>query len=183
MTIKLFTIASGLLLSSQANAATLPHIYVRQDSSNGPTCSDKAQDSTFTYTSSGISYDVLCGKDYYGGDMRTTQTATFGLCLDQCNAESACLSVAFRDGTCYLKSTVTSAVSDSNVWSAKKSGAKSLSCDNKVDDGATYTASKGQFKIICGKEYYGGDLTSTSTPSFESCIEACAANSQCIDVS
>ena len=166
MTVKMLFTASGLLLSSLVNAATLPRVSSRQIASNEPTCSDKDQGSTFSYTSSGSTYDVLCGKDYYGGDLRSMQTNTFGDCLSACNTESACVTVAFRDGACYLKSTVTSAVSDANVWSAKKSGAKSLSCDGKASDGATYTASKGQFKIICGQEYAGGDLTSTSTANF-----------------
>lgn len=183
MPAKMLFTASGLLLCSIVSAAALPQVFPRQSASNEPTCSGKDQGSTFSYINSGTTYDVLCGKDYYGGDLRSLQTSTFGDCLNACNTETACVTVAYRDNNCYLKSMVTSAQSDVNVWSAKKSGAKSLSCAGKESDGTTYTASKGQFKIICGQEYFGGDLTSQTTTSFEACIEACAANSLCIDVS
>ena len=183
MAARLLIIALGLLFSSRISATLLPSMYARQDSSNAPTCSGKTQGSTFKYMSSDTSYDVLCGQDYYGSDLRAIRVDTFGACLTGCSGDPACVAIAFRDGACYLKSSVAPALSDSNVWSAKKSDAKSLSCDGKASDGLTYSASKDQFKIICGKEYYGGDLSATRVPSFTACIEACATNSECIDVS
>lgn len=183
MAARLLIIASGLLLSSRVSAATLPSIYARQDSSDAPTCSGKAQGSTFKYMSSETSYDVLCGQDYHGSDLRAIRVDTFGACLTECSGDPVCVAVAFRDGACYLKNSIAPALSNSNVWSAKKSGATSLSCDGKASDGLTYSASKDQFKIICEKEYYGGDLTTTRVLSFKACIEECAANSECIDVS
>lgn len=183
MSSKMLYAASGLVLCSLANAATLPHVFPRQSATDSPSCVGKDQGSTFSYTAAGKTYDVLCGADYYGGDLRSLQSDTFGDCLNSCSAETACITVAYRGNTCYLKSTITSSVSDSNVWSAKRSGASSLSCENNASDGVTYAASKGQFKIICGKEYYGGDLSSTSATSFEACIETCATTASCIDVS
>lgn len=47
----------------------------------------------------------------------------------------------------------------------------------------TYTSSKGDFKIICGKDYAGNDLPSTNTKTFEACIETCATTDRCVDVS
>ena len=182
MAARLLIIASVLLLSTQVSTATLLSIYARQNSSDAPTCSGKTQGSTFKYMSSDTSYDVLCGQDYYGNDLRAIRVDTFGACLTGCSGDPACVAIAFRDGACYLKSSVAPALSDSNVWSAKKSDAKSLSCDGKASDGLTYSASKDQFKIICGKEYYGGDLSATRVPSFTACIEACATNSECINV-
>jgi hypothetical protein len=148
------------------------------------TCTEQNQGSTFTYTTSGGAYDILCGQDYLDGDMSSTPAATFEDCLTACDAQSTCVTVAFANGICYLKNKVTTPVSNYAVWSAKKQGVKrGLSCDNKIDDGITYQATKGQFKIVCGQEYSGGDLASTGTASFEECIEACVGNEKCVDVS
>jgi hypothetical protein len=148
------------------------------------TCTEQNQGSTFTYTTSGGAYDVLCGQDYLEGDMSSAPAATFKDCLAACDAQSSCVTVAFANGYCYLKNRLTTPVANYAVWSAKKQGVKrGLSCDNKIDDGKTYQATKGQFKIVCGQEYSGGDLTSTGTASFEECIEACVGNEKCVDVS
>jgi hypothetical protein len=148
------------------------------------TCTEQNQDSTFTYTTSGGAYDILCGQDFLNGDMSSVSAATFEDCLTACDAESSCVTVAFANNICYLKNKVTTPVSNYAVWSAKKQGVKrGLSCDNKIDNGITYQATKGQFKVVCGQEYSGGDLASTGTASFEECIEACVGNEKCVDVS
>lgn len=153
--------------------------------STDPTCSEKEQGSTFSYATSAGTYDVVCGQDYYGGDLRYTQTESFKDCLAACDTETSCVTVAYTNNNCYLKNELTSGVSNANVWSAKKQTVANVnpSCVDKADNGKVYQASKGQYKIICGQEYAGGDLTSTNTESFEGCIEACASNTQCIDVS
>jgi hypothetical protein len=148
------------------------------------TCTGKNQDSPFSYTTSAGAYDIVCGQDYLNGDMSSAPAETFEDCLTACDAESACVSVAYANGICYLKNQLTTAVSNSAVWSAKKQGVKrGLSCVDGTDNGETYQTLNGEFKIICGQEYPGGDLTSTGTASFEACIEACASNDDCVDVS
>ncbi|KAF3039675.1 hypothetical protein E8E11_006828 [Didymella keratinophila] len=170
-----------------ASGASLPQRHSRQEPGSEPTCSGKEQGSTFTYTpSSGSPFDIICGQDYAGGDLKALTTSSFKDCLTACNTERTCVTVAYRDGACYLKNQVTSAVPNEGVWSAKKEVVPTntaLSCEDNRSDGITYTASKGRFRIICGKEYPGGDLTSTSTSTFEDCIETCATNARCIDVS
>jgi hypothetical protein len=183
---------STLLVSSLSTGAVLgaalPHRVPRQDPASEPTCVGKEPGTTFTYTApSGYAFDVLCDEDYAGGDLKFVATASFGDCIAACDTESACVDLAYRDGACYLKSQLTPAVSNVGVWSAKRQVIPTntaLTCVNGEDDGAIYTSSKGAaFKIICGKEYYGGDLSSTSTSTFEGCVEACAEKAQCIDVS
>ena len=121
--------------------------------------------------------------------MSSAPAATFGDCLTSCDANSACVSVAYANGICYLKNRLTAAVSNLNVWSAKKQSQKpGLTCDSnsnngKTDDGETYQTPNGLFKVVCGKEYPGADLISTSTTSFEGCIEVCATTDKCVDVS
>jgi hypothetical protein len=148
------------------------------------TCVGKDPEATFTYTTSAGNYDILCGKDYLNADLSSLQTETFADCLTACDKEAACVTVSYANGFCYLKNHVTTTVSNANVWAAKKQNAKeSLTCINGKDDSNTYPASKGQYKITCGKEYAGGDLSSTSTTSFEACIEACVNTDRCVDVS
>jgi hypothetical protein len=169
-----------ILPSSNTPTTSEPVVEVEQDL----TCTEQNQGSTFTYTTSGGAYDILCGQDFLNGDMSSAPAATFKDCLTACDAQSSCVTVAFANGICYLKNQLTTPVSNYAVWSAKKQGAKrGLSCENKIDDGTTYQATKGQFKIVCGQEYSGGDLASTGTASFEECIEACAGNDKCVDVS
>ena len=180
MVVSTFFLASTLAIGALVNGASLP-VHLTRDVE--PTCAWKDQGVTFTYVS-GSTFGITCGSDYLGGDLRSFQAATLKDCLVACDGDSACLTVSYTNNICYLKSQLTVAISNSNVWAAKKQNAKSaLSCADKADNGKTYQASKGQFKIICGQEYGGGDLTSTTTASFEACIEACATNTQCIDVS
>jgi hypothetical protein len=148
------------------------------------TCVGKAPGAAFTYTTSAGNYDILCGKDYFSADLRSLHTETFADCLTACDQEAACVTVSYANGFCYLKNQVTTTVSNANVWAAKKQNAKeTLTCIDKKDDGKVYKASKGQYKVTCGKEYAGGDLSSTSTASFEACIEACVGTDGCVDVS
>ncbi|KAF3037874.1 hypothetical protein E8E11_004246 [Didymella keratinophila] len=79
---------------------------------------------------------------------------------------------------------ITCGIANSNIWAAKKQNTKgALTCVNKADHEKMYQASKGQFKIICGQKYGRGDLTSTTTSSFEASTESCASTALCIDVS
>jgi hypothetical protein len=150
----------------------------------GLTCVGKNPGSTFTYTTSAGKYDVLCGLDYLNANLRSLQTKTFADCLETCDKEAACVTVAYANDVCYLKNQVSATVSNANVWAAKKQSAKeSLTCVNGKDNSKVHQASKGLYNIVCGKEYAGGDLASTSTASFEACIEACAGTDKCIDVS
>lgn len=179
MTISARFITLALAFGSLVNG--LPQSPSARD--NSPTCEGKSEGTTFTYAS-GSTYDVTCGSDFLGGDIRSFQAATFQACISACDGELSCGSLSYTNNICYLKSSAPAAVANSNVWAAKKQNAKaSLTCVDKADNGKTYQASEGQFRIICGQEYGGGDLSSTSTASFEACIEACASNTQCIDVS
>ncbi|USW53609.1 Putative carbohydrate binding module family 20, glycosyl hydrolase, family 13, catalytic [Septoria linicola] len=57
-----------------------------------------------------------------------------------------------------------------------------------LTNGTTYTTSTNgkSFLIECGVDHFGGDLASvqvSSTNGFKQCIDACASNSACVDVS
>lgn len=38
------------------------------------------------------------------------------------------------------------------------------------------------FDVTCGIDYYGGDLYSRRTGTFQACLEACGTETQCTDV-
>lgn len=81
-------------------------------------------------------------------------------------------------------STVTTSTSTSPASSSTPTSsapATTASCptsDNKV------VASGGKnFMIECGVDHQGGDLTFLAIETFQQCIDACAQNSECVDVS
>ncbi|KAF3009848.1 hypothetical protein E8E13_010523 [Curvularia kusanoi] len=52
------------------------------------------------------------------------------------------------------------------------------------NNGCLLSGSNSQiYQVTCGTDYYGGDLPSQSTDSFEDCAKACANNSQCVAAS
>jgi hypothetical protein len=58
------------------------------------------------------------------------------------------------------------------------------SCLNGQSDGTNFTTSAGTvWKIRCGYEHYGGDLSLAGAPTFEDCIETCDWTDGCVDVS
>ncbi|KAF1931420.1 uncharacterized protein M421DRAFT_418056 [Didymella exigua CBS 183.55] len=125
--------------------------------------------------------------DYWGGDLRSLQADTFQSCLEACKTETECVSIAYSGTACYLKKNSTPEKPNGGVWSAKRTriaSNKGLTCGaDGSSDGKTYTSSKGDFKIICGKDYAGNDLPATSTKTLETCIETCVATDKCVDVS
>lgn len=96
---------------------------------------------------------------------------------------------SYVSGACYLKYAITSTPIDrSYVWSAYLVGTQpyvyGTTCENNRDDGKTYVASDGGvFDIQCGVDYFGGDLSALTTPTFDSCMDTCDATSGCINVS
>lgn len=65
-----------------------------------------------------IAFTVQCGADYVGGDFSAVHGVTFQQCLQACANTGKCLDLAFNHGSCYLKSTVTTAVTNDAVWGA-----------------------------------------------------------------
>lgn len=177
---KAILVASVLAASSLANAVVLS---TRQTASSGPTCFDKAVGATFsTKLAPNHQYDVTCGADYSGNDIRLEWVADFVGCLTACDAEAQCDTVAYVDYACYLKNGVPDLETGiADVWSAKK--IPPPTCDGNASDGAIYFTSVGNFQIICGRDYNGNDFGGISTASFAECIDTCAAYEKCVDVS
>lgn len=183
MSVKAIFTASALAASSLVTAAVLP---IRQVSSTGPTCAGKDVGATFrTKLASNSQFEVVCGADYYGSDLPDglRWPGSFEGCLAACDAEPQCGSVSWVNGPCYLKGGVPVLTTGNDaVWTAKKNPPPT--CEGSASsDGAVYPSSAGNFQIICGKDYGGNDLPGFATGSFAECIDACAANEKCVDVS
>lgn len=68
--------------------------------------------------SSGGTYEITCGTDYYGGDFKSLDTASFDLCLEACDQNDACQAVAYVAPSCYLKNEVNKGGVAAHVWGA-----------------------------------------------------------------
>lgn len=113
--------ASALALAAAVHGAALPQTLASQDT---PSCLDKAQGTTFqwptnTEDASSI-FQITCGTDYWGGDLRSFQSDTFQDCLAACKTDTECVSVAYGGTSCYLKNRLTAGQPNDGVWSAKK---------------------------------------------------------------
>ncbi|KAK0662016.1 WSC domain-containing protein [Lasiodiplodia hormozganensis] len=64
-------------------------------------------------------YLIECYTDHYAGDMLTTTASTLELCIEACDTNSGCVDVAWVYGSCYLKSSVGTAISNNAVLGAK----------------------------------------------------------------
>jgi hypothetical protein len=74
------------------------------------------------------------------------------------------------------------------VWTAVRVDAQpfvyGLTCDNNKDDKKTYNAKNGgSYTVACGVDYWGGDLSSAQTSTFEACMDTCDTTAGCLDVS
>lgn len=145
-------------------------------------------------------FEITCGIDYAGGDLLGTSADSFEACMKACDANPACVNVAYAAPGCYLKGEQKPAVNNAAVWGAirkPKTGSTNpdpettpnapagpLSCVNKANHGVRYgVPNGGLYQVLCGVDYGGNDLDATATESFEACIAACDKNEKCVDVS
>lgn len=85
--------------------------------------------------SNGDLYGICPGNDFYGGDMSDgrIQASDLNDCIDSCAQRSGCVSVAFEDNVCYLKSSIPPAQYKSTEDAAYKlSSASGSSSGTKV---------------------------------------------------
>ena len=146
-------------------------------------------------TRGGLAYTIKCGADYYGGDLTSTQTTSFGACIDACSASKQCVDVSYVQGACYLKSQLTTLAANEQVWTAVQTTASrappadtnSLSVRCPGDNPVSYTSTAGTsskaFSISCGTDYYGGDFLFLETDTLQKCVDTCASHSECVSLS
>ena len=154
------------------------------------TCLEGAWDGKNFTTSSGNQYAIICGREYPGGDLKGVGAATFEDCVDACDATEGCIDVSYVAPACYLKSSLTALQDAGYVSTALFVGRPTvadpvvpLSCVDNKDNGTKYATPAGnEYVILCGVDYFGGDMNMVYTDTFEKCIDACDHNDGCIDV-
>ncbi|KAF2997956.1 hypothetical protein E8E13_006059 [Curvularia kusanoi] len=186
MSVKAIFVASALAASSLVNAAVIP--TARQVSAPEQTCEGQKPGYKYvTRLASNVQYEVICGADYYGSDLADgiKWPGSFQGCLAECDANADCKAISWANGPCYLKGGVPQLTNGNDaIWTAMKNPAPTCEGDFN-SNGASYITSAGIFEISCGVDYAGNDLPDSNkrVDSFADCIELCAADDRCVDVS
>ncbi|KAH6633380.1 hypothetical protein C7974DRAFT_170427 [Boeremia exigua] len=172
--------------------------YVAKRATAALSCWDNASNGEI-FTAKNADWEIVCGKDYVGGDMGASWPASFEECINDCDTVQGCVDVSFVwPNACYKKNKLNAVIDNASVWTARKKVAassdptntqpqapsgKDITCQDKASDGVKYTSKKGNFLIECGVDHYGGDMGSSNAETFAACIEDCAATDGCVDVS
>ncbi|EMF13501.1 uncharacterized protein SEPMUDRAFT_64456, partial [Sphaerulina musiva SO2202] len=109
------SIASSTSASSTSVVAS--STSVTPTSTAGSSCQQLASSGTTT-----DGYTIECGTDRSGGDLSAAPASSFSGCIPICKATAGCVGFSYvggsNAGTCYLKSSITTASSNSNVDTA-----------------------------------------------------------------
>lgn len=170
----------------------------------------KGSSGTTQYTDRfGSLYNITCKHDIAGGNLKAVSSPTFEGCFSQCDETLKCVGFSWLNGVCYLKSSQQNSLSESPADVAVKvssgpgvpgtvtGGAGNSSATVTVPEAsatslaptASTTAGPsckqlppqvGLYKITCGFDANGGDLSNQQADSFSACIPACDALPKCI---
>ncbi|KAK5728811.1 hypothetical protein LTR15_001951 [Elasticomyces elasticus] len=135
----------------------------------------------YQYFGTEYSSECYCGNSFGAGANITAASD----CSMTCAADVTEFCGAGNRLTVYVNSTWTPSPSSSASTTSSAAGSSPTgsgpSCP--ASDATTVTSGGKNFTIECGIDHSGGDLTSLSVSGFQGCIDACAQNSQCVDVS
>ncbi|KAK4174304.1 hypothetical protein QBC36DRAFT_243675 [Triangularia setosa] len=195
---------SGTTTSGAPPAATVSLV----PTSDPPSCVEGGSDGTAYLSGSGAVYEIICGREYYGGDLQLVYSRTFQGCIEACENLAGCVDVSYVGEACYTKGSITILVEAEHVWTAKKileapaqpsvsesasvwtTTASSagptvlpLTCSGSQASAPTHTTSEGRtYEILCGVDFGGGDISASSQATFNGCLDACDSASGCIGV-
>ncbi|KAK4937709.1 hypothetical protein LTR10_021719 [Elasticomyces elasticus] len=125
-------------------------------------------------------FTISCATDLAGGDMGVTQTSTLDGCIDTCASTTGCVAISYVAPFCYLKNVAEGTSSSANVIAAMVDSTGPCSSGSTA---SSYTTGDDTFSVTCGWDYSGYDISNEQTTTFEGCMDACAANSQCYAIS
>lgn len=135
-------------------------------------------------------YTILCGYDYYGGDLAFVGTPSFGSCIQACSNTRNCVDVSYVNGGCYLKSQLNQRTVNPNVNTAALTSvlvgdyvAAQITPHCPEYNNTLVPTQHGVFAIRCGTDYYGGDLGLVQSDNLYDCIQTCSNTANCVDVS
>jgi len=204
--------STRIVITSTITSTTTATATATPTPSSAPTTSSLSCPSSngTTYTTpSGTQYIIECAIDHPGGDLALIRTATLDLCINTCSTTASCVAVSWvpaeAPGHCYMHFALTSAVSNNGVWGAVLKSASPapappasttttsptttptqppatpLSCP--ASNGQRVTSGSQTFRIECGIDHAGGDVSMTYTPDLEGCVAACAGLKGCVAAS
>ncbi|EMD65264.1 hypothetical protein COCSADRAFT_35344 [Bipolaris sorokiniana ND90Pr] len=141
----------------------------------------------------GVKFQVACGTDYYGGDLIRAETSTIGECMQACAAASLCVAASYVGNSCYMKKTLTAAISKSDSVGIAIISKKTTITDQgkkprkacpvnfacPTDNDCAFTSGGRTLVLTCSNDFYGFDLRSLYVDSLEACTQACAADADC----
>ncbi|USW48743.1 Putative carbohydrate-binding WSC, PAN/Apple domain, alpha/Beta hydrolase [Septoria linicola] len=137
--------------------------------------------SGYAYFGTEYGAECYCGNSFSAGAVRTLDSDCNMLCANATNQFcGAGNRLTVYNNPDIVVSSSTSSTS-SSVTATPTAGSSSISCPSA--DGTTVTSIGKKFLIECGIDHAGGDIASTTVSSFQGCVDACAQNSQCVDVS
>ncbi|KAF2732927.1 hypothetical protein EJ04DRAFT_565543 [Polyplosphaeria fusca] len=178
-----------------ATPSTIPRRDLQLPScpnSNGTSYIDPTTNNNFTLT---------CGMDFPRGNLAVTQTSTLAGCLEACSATMPCIGVSYTGENCYLKRKLNSPVSNPSVAIAsiegpiiyanqpetRKCGEDFASFEGCPTSDGCNDYSLGPdgdpMTILCGRDFYGGDLAQFRNTDFDTCYGRCSANHYCVGFS
>ncbi|KEQ72707.1 hypothetical protein M436DRAFT_48973, partial [Aureobasidium namibiae CBS 147.97] len=147
--------------------------------------------STFQ-TTSGSVFEINCGFDFAGGDLRMVYVANLTACTLACAGTKDCVAASLSGSACYLKSKLVSTASksfstvstSSSTASGYVAGPQTQVPSCPSSNSTQYLAKGGAvFAIECFVDRYGNDLRMIYVSSFQACIDACSSTPGCVDVS
>lgn len=142
-----------------------------------PTC----QNGTITLNNRACTFK--CGIDYPGGDYSSLRVTSFQDCANTCANNAKCIGAQFshNDNFCYLKDVVT--------YASAVGGVDSVICDPLPGSATSSTPAcpvptsfpNGRTcQVACGKDRYGGDISSAWCNTLEDCMTTCQGQPACV---
>lgn len=138
--------------------------------------------SGYRYFGAEYGRECYCGNGFSNSPNRTADNDCSYLCANDstqfCGAGNRL--TVYQNPSWVAPSSVstTTAATATSPGSPQSTG---VSCP--ASNNAIVTSGGKNFTTECGVDHYAGDLTSLNVNSFQHCIDACAQNSQCVDVS
>jgi hypothetical protein len=176
-------------VSSRAAAALLFCLASASAALAAPLDCSNFQSNNTIYQAAVGSYDIICQVDYAGGDLLAQGgLATFEDCIELCDDTPGCIDISYAPGggNCWMKSMLTTALWNGNIWTARSRVIKAgggVTCVNNRDNGTIYDAvNGGSYQVFCGVDYAGGDMGASSESSFTKCLDKCDSTPGCLDV-
>jgi hypothetical protein len=158
--------------------------------SRGPTCVGAGDEGKTFKTENGKRYQIICGREYPGGDLLGVDVTSFKECIERCDATPLCVDVSYVGPGCYLKGSSAITTLQTAGWVStalllvRPEPPRLLSCVAGRDSETSYVTPLGnEYEILCQTDFVDGDIGMVNVDNFELCMAACDSVAGCLDVS